>query len=163
MPIPIQLNWFEKAAPILYLYLPWLGGFHYYTAGTATWTRCRNTTCCPIPISCCAKPACCIICVCGAFASCHSSINMRVLSTTVVLSKFTSSQTLRFMCFHRLQNIAANLCLWTIDRVCKREKMVVSLCIATCFTSYQSLAMFQTCIANGHLNNICCRSFWLEL
>jgi len=166
MPIHVRFNWFEKAASILHLYLPWLGGCHYRTAWSATWTCCHNTTCCPVPISCCAKPAYCIVCGCGAFSSYNSSINPRVVSTIVALSSFTSSQPLRFMCFHIRQKTEANLCLWTFDRVCRREKMVVaivSLCIVACFTFYQSLSMFQTFIAKGHLNNRCCRSSWLKL
>jgi len=158
MPIPVRLWWEEKAASILHLYLPGIGGCHDIRlcwcgvkapvfAAIACW-ECEGA----------ARTS-------GAFASCQSVIMFLARSTTTTLVYVILSQTLILRCFHRLEITVDRSWANSADNFSKREKtasVAEAVWARACCTEPQSPIICHTCIAKGQSKKTCKRSSWVE-
>jgi len=146
MPIPVQLQWEEKVASILHLYLPGGGGCHRglcwgevevpVVTTIVCWEDARD------------------VLVSGVFAKCQSSTMFLTCSTTTELVSMISSQILRLWCFHMLHMTVDRRCDNSADKVSNRENkasVAEVMCMRACCTEPQRPVLFHTCIAKGQL------------
>lgn len=104
-------------------------------------------------------------CSSKVIARCQSSIKDRALSTTIAQVSVTSSHTFKFLCFQRLQNIAASRWESVADKECNNEKIASMAEVDDAnapWVSCHKPAVEHTWTAKEHSKNTWDKSSWLE-
>jgi len=99
------------------------------------------------------------------FASCQSMSILRARSTTTVAAYVLSSQTFKFLCFHKLHNMVAKSCFCSAGNVSTRLKMicVADTSVELTVTIWDHKPVIRhVCTARGQAKNRCCTSSWVE-
>jgi hypothetical protein len=96
-----------------------------------------------------------------ALAACQSSIRWQARSTTWAHVSVASCQSLRFLCFQRLQRTATNRWPSSCESWCNNSKIASTaefFSRNTSWTTFQRPILHQTCTVKGHSKQICARS-----